>query len=210
MLILAGVAIVTLSNSGLFEKTQEAAEQSKTIELGERIKLAIMESITTDEGELKASTLKTVLVENFKIENGETVTGDDFPFTIISNGKTAKITSNGGITIDGGEISAGKSSEEAELIKKSIANLNNPKYENKYGQVIIYTGYPDYESSDIWKLFYADESNAYLIMDPKGERFELRTYLEKNHHGQQHIQQVHHMIVGQKEIYIEIFKLWDI
>ena len=70
LLILAGIAISSLSNSGLFSKTQDAVQKSKQADLEEQVKLAVMASLDNS-GNLVKTELITNLGKSLEKASGD-------------------------------------------------------------------------------------------------------------------------------------------
>lgn len=94
LLILAGISIMMLTGqNGILSRVAEAKQKTEDKGAEEKIKLAVMGTIT-DEGKLTVPNLGMEL-----LNYGGTVEGEKFPVTVIMDDKKFKVDKNGNVTL---------------------------------------------------------------------------------------------------------------
>ena len=95
LLILAGISIQALSESGLFGQAQKAKQTTKLKAAEEEVQLAIMASYGQD-GKINLGELKDNLSKIEGISNlPENITKDSFPINVTIDGQEVKIEKKG-------------------------------------------------------------------------------------------------------------------
>lgn len=155
LLILSGIAIASLTNSGLFDKAKESKKVSIKSQAEEEVKLAVswlvieesQKEMTQDE---KRTELETELK---KSESNSTVSKSGTGFLANHRGYNFEIDEEYQIVVkENGEITAKVISEAEDKSKYYGATVTGYTCENNAGV-------------NAWKIFYADENNIYLITD---------------------------------------------
>lgn len=97
LLILAGISIASLTGSGLFERAKESKKEALKAEAKEKIQLEVLASFNGDKI-LDLGILKDNIDKNIP---EAIVMGDEFPITVILNGFSFTVDSNGNVEIAG-------------------------------------------------------------------------------------------------------------
>ena len=164
LLILAGVSIAMLTGqNGILTQAQKAKTTTANKSAEEKVKLAVMAARSQSEtGALEADKLVTEVTTNYGGQ-AETTAGG-FPVTVTIDGKSFTVDENGTVEVSKYETSILSASDIAAKTDKTKI----------YGAKV--TGYtlPSGTTTDVgWKIFYADNSNIYLIADNYVERTNL-------------------------------------
>ena len=164
LLILAGVSIAMLTGqNGILAQAQKAKTTTDNKSAEEKVKLAVMAARSQSEtGALEADKLVTEVTTNYGGQ-AETTAGG-FPVTVTIDGKSFTVDENGTVEVSKYETSILSASDIAAKTDKTKI----------YGAKV--TGYtlPSGTTTDVgWKIFYADNSNIYLIADNYVERTNL-------------------------------------
>lgn len=164
LLILAGVSIAMLTGeNGILNQAQEAKEQTEYKSAEEKVKLAIMGARAND-GQITVAELKTEVGYQ-----GGSVTGDTFPVEVQMDGHTFTVDANGVISDKG---TGGGNTPSGGISSSEIANAADKS--EYYGAIVNGYELPSGTNTDVkWKIFYADESNIYLIADNYVEKVNL-------------------------------------
>ena len=164
LLILAGVSIAMLTGeNGILNQAQEAKEQTEYKSAEEKVKLAIMGARAND-GQITVAELKTEVGYQ-----GGSVTGDAFPVEVQMDGHTFTVDANGVISDKG---TGGGNTPSGGISSSEIANAADKS--EYYGAIVNGYELPSGTNTDVkWKIFYADESNIYLIADNYVKRVNL-------------------------------------
>ena len=165
LLILAGVSIAMLTGeNGILNQAQEAKEQTEYKSAEEKVKLAIMGARAND-GQITVAELKTEVGYQ-----GGSVTGDAFPVEVQMDGHNFTVDANGVISDKG--TGGGGNTPSGGISSSEIANAADKS--EYYGAIVNGYELPSGTNTDVkWKIFYADESNIYLIADNYVERVNL-------------------------------------
>ena len=171
LLILAGVSIAMLTGqNGILTQAQNAKTTNENKSAEEKVKLAIMAARSQSEtGALDADKLIAEITNNY----GGTAskTNDGFPVNATVDGKNFSIDGDGNITTNN---SGSSTPTTGGVTAADIANATQEEKQSIYGATV--TGYtlPSETTTDVgWKIFYADNSNIYLIADNYVERNNL-------------------------------------
>ena len=163
LLILAGVSIAMLTGqNGILTQAQNAKTTNENKSAEEKVKLAIMAAKSQSEtGALDADKLIAEITNNY----GGTAskTNDGFPVNTTVDGKNFSIDEDGNITANN---SGSSTPTTGGVTAADIANATQEEKQSIYGATV--TGYilPSGTTTDVgWKIFYADNSNIYLIAD---------------------------------------------
>ena len=173
LLILAGVSIAMLTGqNGILTQAQKAKTTTDNKSAEEKVKLAVMAARSQSEtGALEADKLVTEVTTNYGGQ-AETTAGG-FPVTVTIDGKSFTVSSTGEVTATGDSTPNPPVPTPTDGISaKNIADMDDKT--NIYGAKV--TGYtlPSGTTTDVgWKIFYADNSNIYLIADNYVERTNL-------------------------------------
>ena len=173
LLILAGVSIAMLTEqNGILAQAQKAKTTTDNKSAEEKVKLAVMAARSQSEtGALEADKLVTEVTTNYGGQ-AETTAGG-FPVTVTIDGKSFTVSSTGEVTATGDSTPNPPVPTPTDGISaKNIADMDDKT--NIYGAKV--TGYtlPSGTTTDVgWKIFYADNSNIYLIADNYVERTNL-------------------------------------
>ena len=164
LLILAGVSIAMLTGeNGILNQAQEAKSQTEYKSAEEKVKLAIMGARAND-GQITVAELKTEVGYQ-----GGSVTGDAFPVEVQMDGHTFTVDANGVISDKG---TGGGNTPSGGISSSEIANAADKS--EYYGAIVNGYELPSGTNTDVkWKIFYADESNIYLIADNYVKRVNL-------------------------------------
>ena len=171
LLILAGVSIAMLTGqNGILTQAQNSKTTTEYKSAEEKVKLAIMAARSQSEtGALDADKLIAEITNNY----GGTAskTNDGFPVNTTVDGKNFSIDEDGNITANN---SGSSTPTTGGVTAADIANATQEEKQSIYGATV--TGYtlPSGTTTDVgWKIFYADNSNIYLIADNYVERNNL-------------------------------------
>ena len=151
--------------NGILTQAQSAKTTNENKSAEEKVKLAIMAARSQSEtGALDADKLVTEVTTNY----GGTAekTGEGFPVIVTIDGKSFTVDENGTVELNGDE-------SQGSLLSASDVATKTDK-SKIYGANV--TGYtlPSGTTTDVgWKIFYADNSNIYLIADNYVERANL-------------------------------------
>ena len=173
LLILAGVSIAMLTGqNGILTQAQKAKTTTANKSAEEKVKLAVMAARSQSEtGALEADKLVTEVTTNYGGQ-AETTAGG-FPVTVTIDGKSFTVSSTGEVTATGDSTPNPPVPTPTDGISaKNIADMDDKT--NINGAKV--TGYtlPSGTTTDVgWKIFYADNSNIYLIADNYVERTNL-------------------------------------
>ena len=173
LLILAGVSIAMLTGqNGILTQAQKAKTTTDNKSAEEKVKLAVMAARSQSEtGALEADKLVTEVTTNYGGQADTTAGG--FPVTVTIDGKSFTVDSTGEVTATGDSTPNPPVPTPTDGISaKNIADMDDKT--NIYGAKV--TGYtlPSGTTTDVgWKIFYADNSNIYLIADNYVERTNL-------------------------------------
>ena len=146
LLILAGVTITGITEDhSIIKNANHASHQTEIKSLEEQVELAIIKA----EQKHRNPELEDIIEE---LKSSKIITNENQVDTI-----TGKITTNNGYEIDG------KLDDYVGITTKDIANSEDKGI--YYGAEV--TGYEckNSEAVAIWRIFYADENNIYLIAD---------------------------------------------
>ena len=138
LLILAGVVLLMIvGQNGILSRAQEAKVTTAEKGAKEKVELAVSGAIArSNYGELTIGNLKEE-VEKY----GGTITGNEFPVTVIIDGKEYIVTSNGRV------------SKKDTLASLKISNANIGEYID-LGNNVINTD----ATTDDWRILYVDET----------------------------------------------------
>ena len=138
LLILAGIGIrMVVGENGILSRAQEAKTTTAEKAAKEKVDLSISGAIArSNYGELTIGNLKEE-VEKY----GGTITGNEFPVTVIIDGKEYIVTSNGRV------------SKKDTLASLKISNANIGEYID-LGNNVINTD----ATTDDWRILYVDET----------------------------------------------------
>ena len=149
--------------NGILAQAQKAKTTTDNKSAEEKVKLAVMAARSQSEtGALEADKLVTEVTTNYGGQ-AETTAGG-FPVTVTIDGKSFTVDENGTVEVSKYETSILSASDIAAKTDKTKI----------YGAKV--TGYtlPSGTTTDVgWKIFYADNSNIYLIADNYVERTNL-------------------------------------
>ena len=169
LLILAGVSIAMLTGqNGILTQAQKAKTTTDNKSAEEKVKLAVMSARTRSEtASLELDKLKEEITNQ-----GGTATNNEFPLSVTIDGKTFTVA-NTGVVTTGSSTTNPNPPASTDTLKASeiAAKADKTKI---YGATV--TGYtlPSGTTTDVkWKIFYADNSNIYLIADNYVERANL-------------------------------------
>ena len=117
LLILAGISISTLTNTGIFEKAQDAKKKSLEADEKEKISISVTEAQLGNKGyqELTAENLQSSISSSFKDKTTNVISNGDGSFTVIikdSEEREYTIESDGTISLGKYDKWDGKSSTE--------------------------------------------------------------------------------------------------
>ena len=164
LLILAGVSIAMLTGqNGILTQAQNAKATTEKAEVKERAQTDIVGVQTeTESTEISKTALKRILDKYF----------DNVPNDIKSDTEITAKAEYGGAKMKVSDIYSGEIIER--YMAADIANATQEEKQSIYGATV--TGYtlPSGTTTDVgWKIFYADNSNIYLIADNYVERNNL-------------------------------------
>ena len=164
LLILAGVSIAMLTGqNGILTQAQNAKTTTEKAEVKERAQTDIVGVQTeTESTEISKTALKRILDKYF----------DNVPNDIKSDTEITAKAEYGGAKMKVSDIYSGEIIER--YMAADIANATQEEKQSIYGATV--TGYtlPSGTTTDVgWKIFYADNSNIYLIADNYVERNNL-------------------------------------
>ena len=165
LLILAGVSIAMLTGqNGILTQAQNAKATTEKAEVKERAQTDIVGVQTeTESTEISKTALKRILDKYF----------DNVPNDIKSDTEITAKAEYGGAKMKVSDIYSGEIIEKR-YMAADIANATQEEKQSIYGATV--TGYtlPSGTTTDVgWKIFYADNSNIYLIADNYVERNNL-------------------------------------
>ena len=171
LLILSGVSIAMLrGQNGIITQAKNAKAQSESSSAEEKVNAAIIATISkSKKGTIDADKLVAEITNNY----GGTAskTNDGFPVNATVDGKNFSIDGDGNITTNN---SGSSTPTTGGVTAADIANATQEEKQSIYGATV--TGYtlPSGTTTDVgWKIFYADNSNIYLIADNYVERNNL-------------------------------------
>ena len=164
LLILAGVSIAMLTGqNGILTQAQNSKQATEKAEVKERAQTDIVGVQTeTESTEISKTALKRILDKYF----------DNVPNDIKSDTEITAKAEYGGAKMKVSDIYSGEIIER--YMAADIANATQEEKQSIYGATV--TGYtlPSETTTDVgWKIFYADNSNIYLIADNYVERNNL-------------------------------------
>ena len=164
LLILAGVSIAMLTGqNGILTQAQNAKATTEKAEVKERAQTDIVGVQTeTESTEISKTALKRILDKYF----------DNVPNDIKSDTEITAKAEYGGAKMKVSDIYSGEIIER--YMAADIANATQEEKQSIYGATV--TGYtlPSGTTTDVGcKIFYADNSNIYLIADNYVERNNL-------------------------------------
>ena len=170
LLILAGVSIAMLTGqNGILTQAQNAKTTTENKSAEEKVKLAVMAARTRSEtAALEPDKLKEEIANQ-----GGTATNNEFPVNVTMDGKSFTVTNTGVVTATGSSTTNPNPPASTDTLKASDIAAKTDKTKI-YGATV--TGYtlPSGTTTDVkWKIFYADNSNIYLIADNYVERANL-------------------------------------
>ena len=170
LLILAGVSIAMLTGqNGILTQAQNAKTTTENKSAEEKVKLAVMSARTRSEtAALELDKLKEEIANQ-----GGTATNNEFPVNVTMDGKSFTVTNTGVVTATGSSTTNPNPPASTDTLKASDIAAKTDKTKI-YGATV--TGYtlPSGTTTDVkWKIFYADNSNIYLIADNYVERTNL-------------------------------------
>ena len=170
LLILAGVSIAMLTGqNGILTQAQNAKTTTENKSAEEKVKLAVMSARTRSEtASLELDKLKEEIANQ-----GGTATNNEFPLSVTIDGKTFTVANTGVVTATGSSTTNPNPPASTDTLKASDIAAKTDKTKI-YGATV--TGYtlPSGTTTDVkWKIFYADNSNIYLIADNYVERANL-------------------------------------
>ena len=156
LLILAGVSIAMLTGqNGILTQAQNSKQATEKAEVKERAQTDIVGVQTeTESTEISKTALKRILDKYF----------DNVPNDIKSDIEITAKAEYGGAKMKVSDIYSGEIIER--YMAADIANATQEEKQSIYGATV--TGYtlPSGTTTDVgWKIFYADNSNIYLIAD---------------------------------------------
>ena len=156
LLILAGVSIAMLTGqNGILTQAQNSKQATEKAEVKERAQTDIVGVQTeTESTEISKTALKRILDKYF----------DNVPNDIKSDTEITAKAEYGGAKMKVSDIYSGEIIER--YMAADIANATQEEKQSIYGATV--TGYtlPSGTTTDVgWKIFYADNSNIYLIAD---------------------------------------------
>ncbi len=165
LLILAGVSIAMLTGqNGILTQAQNSKQATEKAEVKERAQTDIVGVQTaTQSTEISRIALKGILDKYF----------DNVPDDIKSDTEITAKAEYGGAKMKVSDIYSGEIIERY-MAAADIANATQEEKQSIYGATV--TGYtlPSGTTTDVgWKIFYADNSNIYLIADNYVERNNL-------------------------------------
>ena len=165
LLILAGVSIAMLTGqNGILTQAQNSKQATEKAEVKERAQTDIVGVQTeTESTEISKTALKRILDKYF----------DNVPNDIKSDTEITAKAEYGGAKMKVSDIYSGEIIEKR-YMAADIANATQEEKQSIYGATV--TGYtlPSGTTTDVgWKIFYADNSNIYLIADNSVERNNL-------------------------------------
>ena len=170
LLILAGVSIAMLTGqNGILTQAQNSKTITENKSAEEKVKLAVMSARTRSEtAALELDKLKEEIANQ-----GGTATNNEFPVNVTMDGKSFTVTNTGVVTATGSSTTNPNPPASTDTLKASDIAAKTDKTKI-YGATV--TGYtlPSGTTTDVkWKIFYADNSNIYLIADNYVERANL-------------------------------------
>ena len=170
LLILAGVSIAMLTGqNGILTQAQNSKTITENKSAEEKVKLAVMSARTRSEtAALELDKLKEEIANQ-----GGTATNNEFPLSVTIDGKTFTVANTGVVTATGSSTTNPNPPASTDTLKASDIAAKTDKTKI-YGATV--TGYtlPSGTTTDVkWKIFYADNSNIYLIADNYVERANL-------------------------------------
>ena len=148
LLILAGISISTLTGeNGLLTKSSTSKVETRGAAVQEARDLWKINQEADKHTENKTAETLSALLERLGPNDQKLLTTDEMD----------EINATGQVTIGSRTIVFGTEEKEIEPVIIGDAELSN-----KYGEMVKYNGYA---SSDVteWQLFFADDSNIYLI-----------------------------------------------
>ena len=164
LLILAGVSIAMLTGqNGILTQAQNSKQATEKAEVKERAQTDIVGVQTeTQSTEISKIALKGILNKYF----------ENVPDDLKSDTEITAKAEYGGSKMKISDIYSGEIVDR--YMAADIANATQEDKQNLYGATV--TGYtlPSETTTDVgWKIFYADNSNIYLIADNYVERNNL-------------------------------------
>ena len=142
LLILAGIGIrMVVGENGILSRAQEAKTTTAEKAAKEKVDLAVS-------GEIARSNYGELTIENLKEEvekYGGEITGNEFPVTVIMDGKEFVVEGNGSVATKGTLVSLG------------ISNENIGDYID-LGNDVINTEKTKGVTTDDWRILYVDET----------------------------------------------------
>ena len=155
--------------NGILTQAQNAKTTTENKSAEEKVKLAVMSARTRSEtAALELDKLKEEIANQ-----GGTATNNEFPVNVTMDGKSFTVTNTGVVTATGSSTTNPNPPASTDTLKASDIAAKTDKTKI-YGATV--TGYtlPSGTTTDVkWKIFYADNSNIYLIADNYVERANL-------------------------------------
>ena len=155
--------------NGILTQAQNAKTTTENKSAEEKVKLAVMSARTRSEtAALELDKLKEEIANQ-----GGTATNNEFPVNVTMDGKSFTVTNTGVVTATGSSTTNPNPPASTDTLKASDIAGKTDKTKI-YGATV--TGYtlPSGTTTDVkWKIFYADNSNIYLIADNYVERANL-------------------------------------
>ena len=155
--------------NGILTQAQNSKTVTENKSAEEKVKLAVMSARTRSEtAALELDKLKEEIANQ-----GGTATNNEFPVNVTMDGKSFTVTNTGVVTATGSSTTNPNPPASTDTLKASeiAAKADKTKI---YGATV--TGYtlPSGTTTDVkLKIFYADNSNIYLIADNYVERANL-------------------------------------
>ena len=174
LLILAGVTISMLTGeNGILKQATSAKDKTDKSEFEEQVKLAVMASKVNDEGVIDLTTLEAEIGKIKGTEITKNGTENNLPWTVKKGSYEVTITAEGTITTNTTGKDDSKKDEDTKIVNASdIASMSDKS--KIYGATVNGYTLPSGTTTDVkWKIFYADNSNIYLIADNYVERANL-------------------------------------
>ncbi len=172
LLILAGISIASLTGeNGILNQASQAGEETKRAEIIEKARLDILEIQTENEsGNITEEQLIKVLEEYF----------NDVPQELPDNLDDLELIAKeeyGGYKIQVSQIWNGEFKDG--IFNPETLTIGTAKNTDKYGwKVTNYTVQTSQMSTNVWRLFYQDSKNTYLIVDKGVGRYQPSNYYE--------------------------------
>ena len=134
LLILAGITISTLTQSGLFGKAKEAKEQYSKAAAMEKLQMEVLASYDAS-GDLDLAKLKENITGN--IDGAAIEEGNEFPLTVTVDGEKFIVKENGEVSHNGKGTTAPAIDDPIEKIKNTIlSTTDNTTVTDLYGNLI--------------------------------------------------------------------------